>query len=141
MRKPKTTNAILWTIQALLAALFLFAGVMKLVIPAAQLEAQSPFSAAFLHFIALAEIAGALGLVLPGLTRILPRLTPLAATGLVIIMAGATITSLGSGPVAILPSVAGALAAVVAYGRLRLAPHARRSRAQAFVTARASKPC
>ena len=141
MRKPKTTNAILWTIQALLAALFLFAGVMKLVIPAAQLEAQSPFSAGFLHFIALAEIAGALGLVLPGLTRILPRLTPLAATGLVIIMAGATITSLGSGPAAILPSVAGALAAVVAYGRSRLAPHARRSRAQAFVTARASKPC
>src|SRR5688572_33444975 len=80
----------LWTVRALLAALFLFAGGMKLVVPIAALEAQSGMSGEFLRFIGLAEFLGAVGLVLPGLSRIQTRLTPLAAAGLVIIMIGAT---------------------------------------------------
>jgi len=108
----------------LLAALFLFAGVMKLVLPIEQLTAQVPMPGAFLRFIAVCEALGALGLILPGLLRIRPGLTPLAAVGLVIIMAGATIVSLATGPVAmaLLPLVTGLLAAFVAYGRWRLAP-------------------
>jgi uncharacterized membrane protein len=69
-------NALLWTIQILLAALFLFAGAMKFIMPAEQLTAQSPFSAGFIHFIGVAEILGALGLILPGLTLSNPASPP-----------------------------------------------------------------
>ena len=125
----KKTNALLWTIQILLAALFLFAGGMKLIAPIEQLTAQSTLPGAFLRFIGLAEFLGALGLFLPGLTRIQPRLTPLAAAGLVIIMIGATVMSLPLGAVAAMPLVIGVLSAFVAYGRWRLLPHgASRSR-------------
>ena len=67
---------------------------------------------------------GALGLILPGATRIRPGLTPLAAAGLVVIMVGATLIDAGRwgrGRRA-RPAVAGRLAAVVVYGRTRLAP-------------------
>ena len=124
MRSTKTTNALLWTIQTLLAALFLFAGVMKLIIPAEALAAQSQFPVPFLRFIGLAELLGGLGLVLPGLTRVQTRLTPLAAAGLVIIMIGATAMTATQGvAVAAMPFVAGVLSVYVAYGRTRLAPH------------------
>ena len=62
-------------------------------------------------------------MILPGLLRIRPGLTPLAAAGLVIIMIGATVLTLASGDVALalIPFAVGLLAAFVAYGRLRLA--------------------
>jgi DoxX-like family len=117
-------NTALWIVQGVLAALFLFAGVAKLVLPIEQLTAQAPMPGAFLRFIGVCETLGALGLILPGLLRIRPGLTPLAAVGLVIIMVGATIVTLATGPVAmaLLPLVTGLLAALVAYGRWRLAP-------------------
>ena len=124
MRNSKKSNILLWTIQILLAALFLFAGAMKFLIPAAQLTAGSPFSASFIHFIGVAEIAGALGLILPGLTRIQPRLTPLAATGLVLIMSGATALTFSTGLGALVPFAAGVLCAFVAYGRFTRLQHA-----------------
>jgi uncharacterized membrane protein YphA (DoxX/SURF4 family) len=123
-------NVVLWIIQVLLAALFLFAGVMKLVIaPEELMKRGSPnqvkLPGLLLQFIGVCEVLGALGLILPGLLRIRPNLTPLAAAGLVIIMIGATaITTVGEGfAMAITPLVAGLLAAFVAYGRWRLAPH------------------
>lgn len=124
MRNSKKTNILLWTIQILLAALFLFAGAMKFLIPAEQMTAQSPFSLEFLYFIGIAEILGGLGLILPGLTHIQTRLTPLAAAGLVIIMIGATALTISGGFGALFPLVAGLLSAYVAYGRWRVAPHA-----------------
>ena len=117
-------NALLWTLQILLAALFLFAGVTKFLIPDEQLTAGSPLSAAFIHFIGVAEILGALGLVLPGLTKIQPRLTPLAAAGLVIIMIGATVLTFSAGIAAVFPFAIGILCGAVAYGRWRVAPAA-----------------
>jgi DoxX-like family len=111
-------------IQVLLALLFLFAGGAKLVMSAADLTAQTPLSAPFLRFIAVMEILGALGLVLPGLLHIQVKLTPLAAAGLVIIMIGAvvlTIQSMGL-KMAVLPFVTGVLASFVAYARWRVAP-------------------
>ncbi len=77
------------------------------------------------RFIGGCEVLGALGLILPGLLRIRPGLTPLAAAGLVIIMIGATVlTFAGDGVMpALFPLVVGILAAFVAYGRWRLAPH------------------
>ena len=113
----------LWIAQSVLAAIFLFAGGMKLLMPAAELAAQSHMPGAFIKFIGVCETAGALGLILPGLFRIQQRLTPLAALGLVIIMIGAVVTTLvqGQGPVAIIPAVVGLMAAYVARGRSRLA--------------------
>src|SRR5262249_42349770 len=111
----KKINVLLWVIQALLAALFLFAGVMKLAMPIAVLTKQSPLPGAFLRFIGVAEILGGLGLVLPGVTRIHRELTPLAAGGLVIIMIGATALT-----AAVFPAIVGVLAVFVAYGRTQL---------------------
>ena len=117
--KTRTANALLWAAQVILALVFLFAGVMKLRMPAALLEQFSGLPGAFLKFIAVAEISGALGLVLPGLFRIKRFLTPVAAVGLVTIMAGATTLMATTGPIgpAAVPLVVGLLAATVAHGR------------------------
>ncbi len=111
-------STVLWTVQVLLAALFLFAGATKLVMPIEALTAQSTLPGGFLRFIGAAEFFGAIGLVLPGLLGIRRELTPLAAAGLVVIMAGATATVAAQALVtALIPLAVGALAAVVAYGR------------------------
>ena len=87
----RTLSIGLWTLQVLLAALFLMTGSMKAFMPADVLAAQTPLPIALVRFIGLCELAGALGLVLLGLLRIAPSLTPLAAAGLVVLMVGATI--------------------------------------------------
>ena len=133
-RRPALTYA-LWTVQVLLALLFLFAGVMKLVMPVeamaqqAQAQGQTPLPGLFLRFIGVVEALGGLGLLLPGLLRIRTGLTPLAAAGLVIVMIGATVlTLMSNNPAgALIPFIVGLLAAFVAYGRWRLAPHRGRS--------------
>jgi uncharacterized membrane protein YphA (DoxX/SURF4 family) len=116
----------LWAIQVLLAGLFIFAGGFKLVTPIEEMVKQMPvaMSGTFLQFIGVCEVLGGLGLLLPGLLRIKPGLTPLAAVGLVIIMIGATVISLmmPSPATALFPFVTGVLAAFVAYGRWRLVP-------------------
>jgi hypothetical protein len=113
------SNVALWIIQGLLAALFLFAGGMKLAIPSAQLAAVAHMPAPFLKFIGACEVLGALGLVLPGLFRIRPWLTPLAAIGLLVIMAGAvTVTVATQGAsAAMFPLATGMLTGLVAVGR------------------------
>lgn len=112
-------NALLWTVQAILALLFLFAGGFKQTMSPQALAQATGLPGAFMRFIGLAEIVGGLGLVLPGILGIKPRLTPLAAAGLVVIMIGATTLSairLGIGA-AILPAVVGILLVVVIGGR------------------------
>ncbi len=114
-----TTNRLLWTAQALLALLFLFAGVAKLVMSPEQMEGPVELPLAFLRFIGIAETLGGMGLILPGLLRIRTELTPLAAAGLLIIMAGAsvlTVATMGVLP-ALVPFIVGVLAATIAYGR------------------------
>ena len=117
-------NRALWIIQALLAGLFLFAGGMKLVLPIEEMTKQIPLPGLFLRFIAVCEVLGGLGVILPWLLRIRTGLTPLAAAGLVIIMIGATVTTLATAGIAmaLFPLVVGILAAFIAYGRWRLAP-------------------
>ncbi len=112
----------LWIVQGLLALLFLFAGVMKLLLPVEEMTKQIPLPGLFLQFIAVCEVLGAIGLILPGLLRIWPALTALAAAGLVIIMIGATALALAANGIAmaLIPLVTGILAAFVAYGRWRL---------------------
>src|SRR3989339_1309178 len=100
----------LWIVQGLLALIFLFAGGMKLVLPLEELTGPMPLPGLFMRFIGVAEVLGAIGLILPGLLRIRPGLAPLAAAGLVIIMIGATVTTLAGGDVAMaLISVVGGL--------------------------------
>jgi hypothetical protein len=115
----------LWIVQGLLAAVFLFTGGMKLVLPLEKMTGPVPLPGLFIRFLGVAEILGAIGLILPGLLRIRPGLTPLAASGLVIIMIGATVITLVGGDVvpALIPLVVGLLSAFVAYGRWRLAPY------------------
>lgn len=115
----KRTQVVLWILQGLLAALFLLAGGFKLAMPLATLAKLTPLPAPFIKFIGCAEVLGALGLVLPGLLRIRTELTPLAAAGLLIIMAGATTVTVATQGVApaVLPLVVGILAATVARGR------------------------
>jgi hypothetical protein len=128
MTRNKRIDVLLWTIQALLAALFLFAGGMKLVLPIEAMTQQLPMPGAFLRFIGVAEVLGGLGLFLPGLLRIRPGLTPLAASGLTIIMIGAVVVTLaiGGGASASIPLATGCATGFVAYGRWMLAPLAAR---------------
>ena len=115
----------LWIVQGLLALLFLWAGGIKLVLPLEKLTGPMPLPGLLMRFIGVAEVLGAIGLILPGLLRIRPGLTPLAAAGLVIIMIGATVVTLAGGDVAaaLISVGVGLLSAVVAYGRWRLVPH------------------
>jgi uncharacterized membrane protein YphA (DoxX/SURF4 family) len=114
----------LWIVQTLLALLFVFAGGMKLVLPLELMAGPVPLPGLFLRFIGVVELLGGIGLILPGLLRVRPGLTPLAAAGLVIIMIGATVITLAGGDVAppLIPLIVGLLLAFVAYGRWRLAP-------------------
>ncbi len=115
----------LWIVQGLLALPFLWAGGIKLILPVEKLAGPVPLPGPFARFIGVAEVLGAIGLILPGPLGIRPGLTPLAAAGLVIIMIGATVLTLAGSDVtgALIPLVVGFLAAFVAYGRWRLAPH------------------
>jgi len=119
-------NIALWIAQGLLAAIFLFAGGIKLVTPMEEMMKQMPLPLPgwFLRFIGVCEVLGAIGVILPWLLRIRPGLTPLAAAGLVIIMIGATVYTLAAGdvPPALISLLVGILAAFVAYGRWRLTP-------------------
>lgn len=131
--KRRSVSAGLWVAQGLCAALFLFAGSMKLVMPVEQMQ-QGPIvlPGAFLRFIGVAEVLGAIGLILPALLRVRPSLTPLAAKCLVVIMLGATVTTLFAGvTAAIVPFIVGIVLGVVAYGRTHWAPRLPRTRAAA----------
>jgi uncharacterized membrane protein YphA (DoxX/SURF4 family) len=89
-------NVTLWILQAVLAAMFGMAGVMKSTQPKDKLAEKLPwvedFSPGVVRFIGVAELSAGLGLILPAALGIAPILTPLAAVGLVLIMIGAIIT-------------------------------------------------
>lgn len=119
----------LWVVQVLLALAFGAAGMMKLGMPIETLAAQMAWVNStpelLVRFIGLAEVAGALGMILPAATRILPWLTPLAALGFVVIQVLAIITHALLGELLmVLPVnlVLLGLAALVAWGRWRIAP-------------------
>lgn len=127
----------LWIVQVLLALVFLFAGASKLIMPIEEMTRDIHLPGAFLRFIGVVEILGAIGLILPSWLRMRPGLTPLAAAGLVVIMIGATILSLMLGvKMALAPFVVGLLAAFVAYGRWKLAPIAASAQSPALREAR-----
>ena len=119
-------NRVLWGLQGMLAALFLFAGAAKLMMDPVELADQAHMPAVFLQFISICELLGGVGLVVPWLSGIRPSLTPLAALGLIVIMIGAVVTTLVQheqpAATALFPLVTGILLGVVAYGRFSSLP-------------------
>jgi hypothetical protein len=122
----KRTNVSLWIVQGLLAVFFgLGSGAPKLFLPVEMLAMPLPLPHLFVQFIGIAEILGALGLILPGVTHVRPGLTPLAARGLVVVAVSATVYQLAAHQPesAIFAFVMALITAAVGYGRSRLAPH------------------
>ncbi len=118
----------LWVAQVLLAVAFLGAGATKLSQPKEKLAKNmawvEDFSQSAVRLISVLEVLGALGLVVPSLTGVLPWLTPLAALGLALLMAGAVYTHLRrkEGSAVVPPAVLLLLAALVAVGRSFVVP-------------------
>jgi uncharacterized membrane protein YphA (DoxX/SURF4 family) len=118
-------NLVLWIVQILLALAFLVSGITKAIRSGERLKEGIPeFHPGMIRLIAVAEILGALGLILPGLTGIAPFLTPVAAAGLAIIMVGAVVTHARrkEGKSAAVNLILLALALVVVVGRFALLP-------------------
>jgi uncharacterized membrane protein YphA (DoxX/SURF4 family) len=123
-------NILLWVLQALLAAAFLAHGLLLLMPPAdiaAQMTAELPRS--FWVFLGVAEVAAAVGITLPGATRILPWLVPSAAAGIMFVMVSATIWHVMRGEIssAVVTLVLLVMATFVAHMRWRVHPIPARS--------------
>lgn len=123
-------ETVLWIVQSVLALAFLGAGALKLAKSKQELQANpqmawtNDFSQPVIKLIGTTEVLGAVGLILPALTDIAPILTPVAAVGLALLMAGAVATHVRRKEYSALlpPIVLGALAVFVAWGRF--GPHA-----------------
>jgi uncharacterized membrane protein YphA (DoxX/SURF4 family) len=113
----------LWVAQVVLALGFAVAGLSKLTQPIAELAKSMPsvttLPEVLVRFIGVSEFAGALGLILPSVTRIKPVLTAWAAVGLIVVMVLAGAFNVWHGEAQALPVnvVLGGLASIVANGR------------------------
>ena len=129
-------NILLWVLQVLLAAVFIAHGLLLLMPPpdiAAQMLMSLP--RAFWVFLGVAEVAAAIGLTLPGLTRVMPGLVSLAAAGIMIVMISATGYHIvrGENSSAVVTFVLLIMATYVAYQRWRVLPIAARRHARLTV--------
>src|SRR5262245_23547126 len=118
-------NVTLWIIQALLAAGFLAHGLLFLFPPAAMLDLMnSVISSGFRVFLGVAEVLAAVGLTLPGITRVLPELVSWSSAGLMVIMTGATVLHTQRGEVssATTTAILFVLLAFVGYMRWQVNP-------------------
>jgi len=120
-------NRILWILQILFGVYFIGVGISHFVVPdglPGPMEWMYDLSDG-LHAVAgTAEILGGIGLIVPALTKIQPRLVPMAAAGLVVVMLGAAIWHIGRGEPsnAVQNVIIGAILGYIAYGRYRLEP-------------------
>lgn len=118
-------NILLWVLQVLLAAAFLAHGLLLLFPPASMVEIMNASMApSFRIFIGVAEVLAAIGLILPGITRILPWLISWAAAGIMIVMISATVFHIMRGEIssAITTAVLLGMATYVAYMRWKVKP-------------------
>lgn len=123
-------NIVLWILQVLLAAMYLWHGWLMIAPPPEVAAIMNTFLPTWFRlFIGIAELLAAVGLILPGLTRIMPWLTTLAAAGLMIVMASATVVHLSRGETgsAISGFVIFLLVTFVAYMRWKVKPLAARA--------------
>ena len=125
-------NIFLWVLQVLLAAAFLMHGWMFLFPPESMAAGMDAIiNPAFRLFIGAAEVLAAIGLTLPGATRIKPWLVPLSAAGLMIVTISATIFHVARGETssALTTAILFAVVTLVAYMRWKVRPIAERSTA------------
>lgn len=118
-------NALLWVLQVVLAVAFLAHGLLFLFPPAAMVEQMNAaLPRAFQLFLGVAEVLAAVGLTLPGITRVYPWLVSCAAAGIMIVMISATLFHIMRGEVssAITTAVLLLLATCVAYMRWKVLP-------------------
>ena len=118
-------NIVLWILQVLLALAFFAHGWMLLVPPVHLIEQMNAtMSTSFRIFLGVAEVLAAIGLILPGVTRILPWLVSWAAGGLMFVMVSATIFHIARGEIsgAVTTAVLLALLTFVAYMRAKVLP-------------------
>lgn len=123
-------NITLWVLQVLLALAFLAHGWLYLSPPAEMIEQiNALIPPAFRMFIGAAEVLAAIGLTLPGITRIRPWLVPLAAAGLMVVTISACLlhTSRGELSAAITTGILFVLVTFVAYMRWKVRPIAPRT--------------
>jgi hypothetical protein len=117
-------NVVLWVVQGLLAGVFLLTGTTKLVLPREVLEKRMHWAASWprwrIRLLGLAEMAGAVGLVVPRAMGVAAFLTPIAALCLAVLMLGAAGTHRRLGESVVPPLLIGALCLVVAAARLQL---------------------
>ena len=132
----KALNISLWIAQVLLAAMFLMAGLMKISQPIDKLSQMLPWasqvSEALVRFIGASELLGGLGLLLPSLLRIQPKLTPIAALGLALVQLFAIAFHISRGETAAIGMnfLLLAIALFIAWGRFKkypIAPKGNRS--------------
>jgi uncharacterized membrane protein YphA (DoxX/SURF4 family) len=118
-------NIVLWVLQTLLAVAFLAHGWLFLSPPANMVEAMnSSIAPALRMFIGLAEVLAAVGLILPGVTRVLPWLISYAAAGLMMVTLSATLlhTTRGEVSSAATTAVLFVVVTFVAYMRWKVNP-------------------
>lgn len=121
-------NIVLWVLQALLALMFVTAGIMKSTQPIDSIAKNLPWvkdtPAGLVRFIGISELLGAIGLILPAATHILPWLTPLAAVGLAVVMVLAAVFHASRKEFSgiLVNVVVFIVAAVIIYGRLLVVP-------------------
>src|SRR6202171_5672416 len=130
---PRARHYGLWFAQVRLAVVFAMTGFIKLTISPADLMQKMPaglvLPLGLIRFIGFAEVAGAIGLILPSATRILPVLTPVAAGALAVVMVlaallHASMSEIGSLAVVV---VLGAIALFISWGRTKRVPILARS--------------
>jgi uncharacterized membrane protein YphA (DoxX/SURF4 family) len=123
LQRVAVMNTGLWIVQIVLALVFLITGGLKLMLPsdkvAERMGNEKGFSPRTMRIIGLLEVMGAIGVILPAWTGILPWLTPLAAAGLMLTMIGAAFENVRNRhfPMIVVNFVIGALAMFVIYGR------------------------
>ena len=127
--KVTVLNVVLWMLQLLLAAAFLAHGWLMLAPPADMVALMNEQIGPNLRiFIGVAEVLAAVGLIAPGVTGILPWLTPLAAAGLMLVTGCAFVLHVYRGEMssALTVAILFILASLVAYLRWRIRPMAAR---------------
>ena len=121
-------NIVLWIVQALLAAAYVLAGSMKAFRPLEQLSKNMAWvktiPAGLVRFIGIAELLGAIGLILPMATNVAPGLAIAAAAGLVIVQVCAIVFHLSRNEARMVPGnvVLLLLALFVIIGRVAIVP-------------------
>jgi putative oxidoreductase len=124
----KTMNVFLWIAQILISGSLLWAAYLKLIQPIKQLEMMWPWTGdiapTFVRLTGIIDLFGALGIILPSLLCFKPKLTPIAAIGIVLLMISASIFHIcrGEGSQIGFNIVFALIAAFVAYGRLKFVP-------------------